>query len=423
MQGRDEVDLRGLKKIFGFAARSKSAVVLAAMLILPVVGVPAAPVHAEEAMMARGYRMAGDASRARVVMEFDKEPQLKWFMLRAPHRLVIDLPETLFAFDAEALEPRGLIGGVRHGNLGNGSSRMILSTKGPFTVEKLSLLQNENSPGYRLMVDMVADSEAAFEQALADQAETTGSTVNVDKKDRLGDAPERPDRPFTVVIDPGHGGIDGGARAVDGTAEKDITLTFSKVLEAQLEESGRYNVFLTRDDDTFLRLDERVGIARQHEADLFISIHADTINIKNISGATVYTISEKASDNLAKAAAERENLADSMAGIEIAEENQQVADILFDLVRRETHGFSVSFARSLVGELSDTIELINNPQRSAGFRVLRAPDVPSVLVELGYLSNPKDVAKLEDPEWREKAARSIGAAIAIFADAKVGAGG
>nr|WP_235633423.1 N-acetylmuramoyl-L-alanine amidase [Aquibium oceanicum] len=374
-------------------------------------------------MMARGYRMAGDASRARVVMEFDKEPQLKWFLLRAPHRLVIDLPETLFAFDAEALEPRGLIGGVRYGNLGNGSSRMILSTTGPFTVEKLSMLENENSPGYRLVVDMVADSEAAFEQALADQAETTGSTVNEDKKDRLGDSPERPDRPFTVVIDPGHGGIDGGAKAVDGTAEKEITLTFSKVLQEQLEQSGRYNVFLTRDDDTFLRLDERVGIARQHEADLFISIHADTINIRNISGATVYTISEKASDSLAKAAAERENLADSVAGIEIAEENQQVADILFDLVRRETHGFSVSFARSLVGELSDTIELINNPQRSAGFRVLRAPDVPSVLVELGYLSNPKDVAKLEDPEWRAKAAGSIGAAIAIFADAKMGAGG
>ncbi len=390
-----------------------------AMLAPPVQAAPAA----DGSFLARGYRMAGDATRVRVVMEFDSEPDFKWFLLRAPHRLVIDLPETLFAFDAEALEPRGLIDGVRYGNLGNGSSRIILSSTGPFSVEKLSLLENENSPGYRLVADIVADSEAAFEQALADQTATTGSTVSTDKKDRVAAAQTAGERPFTVVIDAGHGGIDGGARAVDGTAEKDITLAFSKELERHLNESGAYKVYMTRDDDTFLRLDERVRIARQHEADLFISIHADTINIKGISGATVYTISEKASDHLAEAAAERENLADAMAGIEIADDNQQVADILFDLVRRETHGFSVSFARSLVGELSETIELINNPQRSAGFRVLCAPDVPSVLVELGYLSNPKDVAKLEDPEWRQKAARSIGEAISTFAHAKVEAGG
>ena len=180
---------------------------------------------------------------------------------------------------------------------------------------------------------------------------------------------------------------------------------------------------MTRETDEFLRLDDRVRIARQHEADLFISIHADTIRLKGIRGATVYTVSDKASDAEAQALADRENLSDQLAGIEIEEENHEVADILIDLIRRETHGFSIRFARSLVGELSTRVGLINNPHRSAGFKVLKAPDVPSVLVELGYLSNAKDEEQLLSAEWRGKAAASISNAIALFASAKGGAGG
>ncbi|MFN3548498.1 MAG: N-acetylmuramoyl-L-alanine amidase [Mesorhizobium sp.] len=383
----------------------------------------AAPQNADSpALRAHAYRMAGDAVRMRIVVEFNREPDVKWFLLRGPHRLVVDLPETTFAFEPDSLDPRGLVTGVRYGNLGTGSSRIILSGKGPFTVENLSLLENENSPGHRMVVDIIADSEAAFERALADQAATTASTVSTGKGDRVG-ARERPDKPFTIVIDPGHGGIDGGAKALGGAAEKDLTLSFSRELRERLKATGRFNVFMTRDDDVFLRLDERVRIARQHEADLFVSIHADTISQSGVRGASVYTISEKASDEVARAAAERENLSDSVAGIEIADDNQQVADILFDLVRRETHGFSVTFARSLVDELGRKIELINNPQRSAGFRVLRAPDVPSVLVELGYLSNASDVAKLQDPVWRDKAVSSMIEAIDAFAAIRTGAGG
>ena len=180
---------------------------------------------------------------------------------------------------------------------------------------------------------------------------------------------------------------------------------------------------LTRERDDFLRLDERVRFAREHAADLFISIHADTIRLKGIRGATVYTVSDRASDAEAAALAQRENLADQLAGIEIEEENHEVADILVDLVRRETHSFSIRFARSLVGELSTSVELIKNPHRSAGFKVLRAPDVPSVLVELGYLSNAKDEAQLIDPDWRDKAAERISAAIALFAAERTATGG
>jgi N-acetylmuramoyl-L-alanine amidase len=372
---------------------------------------------------AKAYKMAGDATRMRVVMQFDREPDPKWFLLRGPHRLVIDLPETNFSVDPRELKARGLIAGVRFGNVGEGRSRLILSAKGPFAVERVDVLENEKSEGYRLVADIAASSDRAFEDALAEQTQTTGSTTTTSKTDRLGPAPVRADKKFTIVIDPGHGGIDGGAEGINGTVEKSITLAFALELKKKLLETGPYDIFLTREKDEFLRLDERVRIARQHEADLFISIHADTIRLKGVRGATVYTVSDKASDAEAAALAVRENLADQLAGIEIEEENHEVADILVDLIRRETHAFSMRFARSLVGELSEAMELINNPHRFAGFRVLKAPDVPSVLVELGYLSNPKDEAQLRDPDWRGKAAERISAAVALFAGERVGTGG
>lgn len=367
------------------------------------------------------YKMAGDAAHMRVVMNFDREPELKWLLLRGPHRLVIDLPDARFALDAKDLKARGFIRNVRYGQMGEGVSRLILSAKGPFTIEKIEVLQNQDSPGYRLVADITAASERQFEEALAVQAQTTGSTMTP-KTDRLAED-KREGKRFTIVIDPGHGGVDGGAAGANGTIEKAITLAFAQELKARLAETGSYDIYMTREKDEFLRLDERVRIAREHEADLFISIHADTIRLQGVRGATVYTVSEKASDAEAQALADRENLSDKLAGIEIENENQEVADILIELIRRETHSFSMKFAQSLVGELSNSVGLINNPHRSAGFRVLKAPDVPSVLVELGYLSNPKDEEQLRDPDWRSKAADSISRAVASFAAAKMAVGG
>ena len=253
-----------------------------------------------------------------------------------------------------------------------------------------------------MIVDLAAASDKEFNAALSIQAETTGSTQATPKGDRLGKPV--PDDLFTIVIDPGHGGIDGGAAGPNGTVEKDITLSFANELRDLLGKDGGYQVFMTRETDDFLRLDERVRIARQHDADLFLSIHADTIRLKGIRGATVYTVSDTASDEEAKALADRENLSDQLAGFVIEEEDHEVSDILVDLIRRETHSFSMRFARSLVDELSSSVRLINNPHRFVGFRVLKAPDVPSVLVELGYLSNEKDDEQLCSPagaaRWR-----------------------
>jgi N-acetylmuramoyl-L-alanine amidase len=334
----------------------------------------------------------------------------------------VDLPDTKFLLHPDDLKAGGLVKDVRYGHLQEGKSRLILTSKGPFTVERLEVLKNEDGPGYRLVVDLIAASDRQFEEALAEQSQTTGATVATPKSDRLGKAPADDARPFTIVIDPGHGGIDGGAKGSSGTEEKTITLAFALELKAKLASTGKYEVHVTREKDEFLRLDERVRIARQHEADLFISIHADTIRLKGIRGATVYTVSDKASDEEAEALAIRENLSDQLAGMEIEGEKQEVADILVDLIRRETHNFSIRFARSLIGELSNTVGLINNPHRFAGFKVLKAPDVPSVLVELGYMSNPKDEAQLRDPDWRGKAATSISNAIADFAAARSAGG-
>jgi len=393
------------------------------LFIFLLAGLAAAPLASASGapLDVTGYKMAGDAVHTRVVMNFDREPEPKWFLLRGPHRLVIDLPDAHFSLDAKDLKPHGLIRSVRYGQIGEGVSRFILTARGPFTVEKVDILKNEDAPGYRLAMDISAGSERQFEEALAIQAQTTGSTTTP-KTDRIPEE-KRADKRFTIVIDPGHGGIDGGAEGLNGTVEKTITLAFARQLKERLAQGGKYDIYMTRDKDEFLRLDERVRIAREHEADLFISIHADTIRLKGIRGATVYTVSEKASDAEAQALADRENLSDKLAGIEIEEDNQDVADILIELIRRETHNFSLKFAHSLVGELSDTVGLINNPHRSAGFRVLKAPDVPSVLIELGYLSNPEDEEQLRDPDWRGKAAESIARAVDSFATAKMAVGG
>ncbi len=371
-------------------------VVFASMIL------PAIARAAEGPLAATGYKMAGDATKMRIVVDFDREPNPRWFLLRGPHRLVIDVPNSKLAFSAKDLKARGLIKSVRYGQIEAGASRLILISKGPFRVDKLDVLKNEDGSGYRMAVDISAVSDREFDAALADQAVTTASTVSPDKRERLA-KPAPASHKFTIVIDPGHGGVDGGAEGLNGTVEKNVTLAFAKELRDKLSAEGKYDISLTRDDDTFLRLDDRVRIARQRGANLFISIHADTIRLKGIRGATVYTVSDKASDP--------------------EEDSQEVTDILIDLIRRETHSFSMSFAQTLVGELGNSVGLINNPHRFAGFRVLKAPDVPSVLVELGYLSNAKDEAQLTNPEWRGKAADSISKAVSAFAASRVNAGG
>jgi len=378
-------------------------------LVFSVVAAMAAP-----APIALDMRVAGDDSVTRIVIEFDRPIEVSHQLLDRPWRLVLDFNKIGYGFSKDAAGDSGLVSGLRYGDMGGNHSRIIFQTRRPFQVRTIGTRQDEQNGRYNLVIDLEVTGQEDFAAAL-DRSITTSAVVNTaQKRDRLGVAREK-DRPFTIVVDPGHGGIDNGANGVSGTQEKDVTLAFAKTLRDALLRYEGAQVFLTRETDVFVSLSDRTGIARQHQADLFVSVHADSLRQRGVRGATVYTISEKASDQVAAMVAANENLADSVAGVELPEDESGVSDILIDLARRETLGFSVQFARLAISDMRGFARLIKNPHRYAGFRVLKAPDVPSVLIELGYLSNAEDEKLLNEKEWREGLAERLADAIEKFA--------
>ena len=230
----------------------------------------------------------------------------------------------------------------------------------------------------------------------------------IPKDEKAGDP-----RPL-VVLDPGHGGIDTGASSAKGDFESHLVLDFALALREKLEQEGHVRVAMTREVDEFVSLSKRVAFAQAHKADLFISLHADTVRQSYVRGATVYTLSDKASDEVAADLADRENRSDLLAGLDIEEKDDVVADILIDLTRRETANHSALYSRTLVGVMKSAIKLSKTPRRSAGFKVLKAPEIPSVLVELGYLSNKEDQSALTSEAWRKKAVDAIARSIRAY---------
>ncbi|MCC0050787.1 MAG: N-acetylmuramoyl-L-alanine amidase [Rhodobiaceae bacterium] len=373
---------------------------------------------AESAPVARAARLAGDDQRTRFVMDIDRMVAFRIFALPEPYRVVIDLPELEFGDSADVeTDGRGLVSAYRYGRLAPGKSRIVLDTNGPFSIDKSFILEPVDSQPARLVVDIVPADRRTFMRELAlappppadEKPEPPAQTNAPAAATPLQPVPPggAAGRMPLIVVDAGHGGVDPGAKGKGGTLEKDVVLEVALLFAEKLEASGRYRVKLTRDDDRFIKLGDRVEIARNAEASLLISVHADAINYAGISGATVYTRSDKASDLAAQMLADRENRADLIAGVDLSEETDEVAGILFDLVRRETRNFSKMFGRGLIDEFRGQVRLIKNPLRSARFHVLAAPDVPSVLVELGYLTNAKDEKVMKTPEWREKVTEAM----------------
>jgi N-acetylmuramoyl-L-alanine amidase len=210
-----------------------------------------------------------------------------------------------------------------------------------------------------------------------------------------------------VVLDPGHGGIDPGAIGVSGVYEKDVTLAATREVARQLEATKRYRVLLTRKGDEFVALQDRVARAHAAGGELFLSIHADALPNASIRGASVFTLSEKASDKEAAELAAHENKADLIAGIDLSRHEPAVSTILFDLARRQTNNLSIRLARQLVAELGHNVKLLDNSQRAAGFVVLKAPDIPSALVEMGCLSNRQEDRLLQQSSYQRKLATSL----------------
>lgn len=365
--------------------------------------------------VATDVRLGGDDQQTRFVVDLTHKVDLAVFTLADPYRVVVDLPQVSFRLPDNAGERgRGLIKAFRYGLVMKGGSRIVLDTTGPVKVNKAFVLGAAEGQPARLVLDLAATDREAFMRNIALEAHSPRASPHV-QRTPVPPRVARDSRPL-IVIDPGHGGIDSGAKGLNGEDEKDIVLAFARKLREALEKDGKYRVAMTRNDDSFVALGDRVRFAREQQASLFISLHADSLprSEGEAEGASVYTLSEHASDAEAARLAEKENKSDIIAGVDLSSEPNDVASILIDLAQRETKTFSVQFARLLVSELKPVARLHPRPLKSAGFVVLKAPDVPSVLVELGFLSTRGDLKNLNSPDWRGRAAKVMAEAVDDF---------
>ena len=376
----------------------------------------------ESPVVATDMRIGGDDKQTRFVVDLNRKIDLAAFTLADPYRVVIDLPQTTFTLPPKAGEQgRGLVKAFRYGLIMQGGSRIVLDTKGPVRLEKAFVLDAAEGQPARLVLDLITIDRASFMRNIVlENRPTQSASVKTSETPPKTDNDARP----LIVLDPGHGGIDNGTKGSGGELEKDVVLAFAQTLREKLESSGKYRVAMTRTDDTFIPLAERVRFARSRSAGLFISVHADALPRREgqAEGATVYTLSENASDAEAARLAEAENKADVIAGVDLTTEPDDVANILVDLAQRETKTFSMQFARTVVGELKTAARLHKNPLKSAGFKVLLAPDVPSVLVELGYMSTKDDLKQLTSASWRAKTAQALAQAVDSYFTPRVAAG-
>jgi N-acetylmuramoyl-L-alanine amidase len=393
----------------------------AAMAAEQGIAVRALAAPTESAPVVTDARLGGDDKQTRFVLDLDRKVDIAAFTLADPYRVVVDLPQVVFKLPAHAGERgRGLVKAFRYGLIMQGGSRIVLDAKGPVRVEKPFVLAAAEGQPARLVLDLSPIDRDSFLHNI--EINTRPRHVSTKQSDVARHVADDP-RPL-IVIDPGHGGIDSGTKGLDGQDEKDIVLAFGLKLRETLEKGGKYRVAMTRSVDTFVPLTERVQFARQRSASLFISIHADSVprSEGQAEGASVYTLSEHASDSEAGRLADKENKSDIIAGVDLSSEPNDVANILIDLAQRETKTFSVQFARTLINDIKPTTPLHLRPVKSAGFIVLKAPDVPSVLVELGYMSTRGDLKNLVSPEWRARTATSMARAIDdFFAQRLVGA--
>lgn len=395
------------------AARLLPGLVLAVLFLLSGFRLPMA--DAADLPVATAARVAGDETRTRFVADLTAPVGYTVYVMANPYRVMIDLPQVSFSLPAGAGESsRGLVSQYRFGPVDEAHSRIVLDTQGPVLIDKAFILKPKDGQPARIVVDMVKTSKEAFDAALAADSASDESVAEAPEDTPPasdGTPPAATRQNKLVVIDPGHGGIDPGAIGVRKTKEKDVVLAFGLKLKKVLEATGNIDVVMTRSDDTFLTLRDRVKVARDNEADLFIAIHADTVRGADARGATIYTLSEKASDAEAEALAHKENRADIIAGVDLEAENQEVTDILIDLVQRESKTHSLVFAKKAVAEMAPVTAFTGKPMRSAGFMVLKAADVPSVLIELGFLSSKQDESQLSSPAWQEKVAGAMGRAV------------
>ena len=400
----------------------------------------------------------------RIVIDLSKQIPVRVFSLADPYRIVVDMPEVGWQLPGRPLPGDvGLLKQFRYGRFKPGMSRLVIDARGAAAVSQAFLIRAAATAGYRFVLDLAATDRDSFLAAVArpamlivraaqvrrpaeappqpgkQAAAPKPAQIKLDQAKPDQAKPAQPDtakptaprqtaalptprrkprqqalapvRKRVVVLDPGHGGIDPGTIGRSGVYEKHVVFATAREMHRQLTESGRYRVVMTRGRDQFVRLRDRVEKAREAEGDLFISLHADSIQDQSIRGLSVYTLSERASDAEAGRLAEKENKADLIAGIDLGAESPEVQNILIDLAQRETMNASARFAATLIEKFSRETELLRKTHRFAGFAVLKAPDVPSVLVEIGFLSNRADEKALRSKDYRGRLARALLSAV------------
>lgn len=407
---------------------------------------------AQAGLNVNSLRIGTHPDKTRVVVELSQSADFRVFYLPSPPRVVVDLPSFAWNAGTQTFPADSLVKAVRQGPLQPGISRIVLETDNAVSLQNAFIMPRAGQNPDRVVIDFTPSAGHVAQQrsfgslgtmqadkgqpSAAPPAAVTASYTNETHVLRLPEGksqtvpPVKPVPTATVpaapvpdfkgkkpliVIDPGHGGQDPGALSASGHREKDVTLAAAKDLKTYLENTGRYKVQLTRDKDVFIKLQDRVKIARRYGADLFISLHADSIDKPGVRGASIYTLSNTASDAQTAKLAARENRADLIAGVDLSHEDKEVADILIDLAMRDTMNQSKFFANTVVKK-ADThgIDLLERPHRYAGFAVLKAPDTPSVLIEMGFMSNSKEAAQLSSPAYRKKLVAAIGNGIDAY---------
>lgn len=374
---------------------------------------------ASTAVRSQRVVLEGDRTQTRLVIELSGPTTFQAFRLTDPERVVVDLANVEFRLPASTgRQPVGLVKSFRYGAFAAGKARIVMDTEGPVKVEATRILDPAGRGHHRLEIDLVRADQTDLAAS-----EVAAAAASIPPVVPLPDAPAgtepQPHGKPVVTIDPGHGGIDSGAQGTLG-AEKDIVLAVALELQRTLAATGRYVVKMTRDSDMFVPLEQRVRFSEAAGSNLFISIHADSLAsatlAKSIRGASLYTLSNRASNDAARRYAEKENAADLIAGLLPSREREQeeVRDILFDLMRRETSNLSIDLRRTLARYLRSGITLTRDPQRSANFVVLRQPATPAVLIELGYISHTEDERLMRSGEWQRKIAKAISTAVADY---------
>ena len=383
--------------------------------VLAVIVSVVPPALAERLPVISGARVGVHPEQTRLVFEMDRAVPYKIFTLADPFRIVIDFPEVSWRVSEVRMRASaGLVSRFRFGLFQPGNSRVVVDVTAPAAVTKHFILPPKGNKPRRFVVDLKpVTRDAFFAGARSAQSKSWA------KRKRPAQAAERPpkpqrsgDRRRVIVLDPGHGGVDPGTVGVTGSYEKHITLAVAKAAKKVMEASGRYRVVLTRTRDVYVRLRDRFEIAHNNKAEMFISLHADSIGSRKIRGGSIYTLSDRASDKEAEDLAKKENKSDIIAGADLSGYASEVSRVLIDLAQNDTNRESWHLAKMLVGELKKNIKLLRTSHRYAGFAVLKSPNVPSALIELGYLSNRTDEKNLKSPRYR----KGIGQALLRAAD-------